>query len=108
MGKRPEGAVLELKKPSGNFTPANTRWTALRKWLIENEHITIIKHNGLSLSANQWAKRLGMSRQALWYRLNRCRGLGADLAEAVATPVGVKMPCVLARQKNRHRKQSRR
>jgi hypothetical protein len=82
------------------FTPANCRWMTRRERRIAEGMLTI-QHGGERLSVREWARRMGVSYHAIAYRVDRCRELGADLSEAVATPVGVKMPCVKARQKSR-------
>ncbi|MBA3481387.1 MAG: hypothetical protein H0T51_06185 [Pirellulales bacterium] len=101
LGPRPSpDHVLDLIKTGGNFTPANCRWVTRQEKLI-NQGMLVIEHGGQRLGVKEWAARLGMYVQALHYRIERCRDLGADLSEAVATPSGVKMPCVRAMMKGR-------
>jgi hypothetical protein len=66
---------------------------------LTGKPILFIEYAGKRLRVQEWAELLGMSNQALRLRLQRCRELGADLSEAVATPARVKMPCVKARHK---------
>jgi hypothetical protein len=99
LGPRPSADhVLDRIKASGNFTPANCRWVTREEKRISGGML-IIEHDGQRLSVKEWAARIGMYVQALHYRIERCRELGADLSEAVATPSGEKMPCVRARMK---------
>jgi hypothetical protein len=98
MGPRPsDGHVLGRNNLTGNFTPANCRWVTKRESLESLGRMTVIEHAGRRLSLPEWAKRLGVTHQAMYYRVRRCREFGADLAEAVATPAGERMPCVPAR-----------
>jgi hypothetical protein len=43
-----------------------------------------IDYGGKSLTVQQWADRIGISRQALWLRIKRCRQRGWDLGEALS------------------------
>jgi hypothetical protein len=99
VGPRPSrDHVLDRIKTNGNFTPTNCRWVTRKQKLI-NKGMLTIESDGQRLGVKEWAVRLGMYVQAIHYRIERCRALGADLSEAVATPSGEKMPCVRARMK---------
>lgn len=47
------------------FFPDNVRFGS-----VPNRNQTFITHNGITLNLNQWANYLGMSKQALWYRIH--------------------------------------
>jgi len=97
VGPRPdETYVLVRTKKSGDFTPSNCAWITRQQYLVANKRMIVVQHNGARHGLKEWARRLGLSRQALHHRILRCIELEADFAEAVTTPAGAHMPCVKA------------
>lgn len=77
-----------------NFTPTNCRWAPNDSVGRGGKPTLRIAYQGKTMGLREWAEKLGMSTQGLERRVKVCRKLGADLSEAVATPSGVKMPCM--------------
>lgn len=71
MGPCPEGMTLERKDVNGNYCPTNCCW-ATRTAQARNRQATVmITHEGITLSAADWAERIGISAGAFNTRLRR-------------------------------------
>ena len=85
VGPRPAGRChFERIRANGHYTVGNWRWTCPTK--SGHPKTLYIAHNGETLGLCQWAERLGISRQAMQYRIDRCRKLGRDASEALLVP----------------------
>jgi hypothetical protein len=82
---RPKGkrVIVRIDENAG-FKPGNCRWVTKQEALVRSGQLTLIEYQGERRSIPEWAKRLGVSHQALYYRVRRCREQGVDLAEAIA------------------------
>lgn len=98
VGRRPSGRhVLGLVDMKRGFRPGNVRWMLrAEQRRREGKHL-VIEYRGERLSVSEWARRLGISQSGLWKRVMNCQTLGADVTEALTTPVGKAMPCVWGR-----------
>lgn len=56
----------------------------------------MVEADGQRLSVKEWANKLGLSHQRIRQRLEKCHQLGAPFSEAVTTPAGQPMPCMVA------------
>lgn len=72
MGECPAGYRLDRRDTEANFTPGNCHWVP------RNEHSYVggstgelIEHEGVSLTAAAWSRRIGISRAAMHKRLKR-------------------------------------
>jgi hypothetical protein len=95
MGPRPSQEHHLLRRdPTGDFTPENCYWGVGQdaRSLQQRRHIRMIHFNGRTLNLAQWAKELGISREAMRQRLNRCVELGLDETVAVTKPAGRWLP----------------
>lgn len=71
MGPRPEGMSLDRIEPNGNYEPGNVRWASKEIQNNNKRKTAYITVNGVTLSQAQWARRVGLSRNAVAERINR-------------------------------------
>ncbi len=85
MGERPSKKhSLERIDNDKGYSPSNCRW-ATQKEQMSNTRVSVrITHNGETLSAAQWADRLGMKRYTFYSRINQ---YGWSVEKAITTPV---------------------
>ena len=73
-----EGLSLDRINNNGMYEPSNCRWVDS---VIQNNNFSrnkIISYNGITLSVSQWAKKIGIRRNTLDYRLKS--GMSVDKA----------------------------
>lgn len=69
MGERPAGTSLDRKRPRGHYTPKNCRW-ASRSVQANNTRRSIhLRWHGQRLSVSEWARRLGVPKATIYYRV---------------------------------------
>lgn len=69
MGPRPPGMTLERKDNSAGYFPYNCEW-ANRSTQNNNRRTNIvIEHEGLTLTAAQWADKIGIPRARIYKRI---------------------------------------
>jgi hypothetical protein len=91
MGPRPsQEHTLMRRDLAGNFTPENCFWGTRQDARRSQQRVGVrqISSNGKTLNLSQWAEELGISREAMRQRLNKCLELGLEVSAAVTTPVG--------------------
>lgn len=89
LGPRPKGKhVLCRRNASKDFAPSNCYWGGRDN--VRVGHQRFISCNGMTHDLGGWAKVLGISREAMRTRANRCLKNGWDLSWAVAAPIGRK------------------
>lgn len=54
-----------------NGWPTNCRWATMHEQILNSSHPRFIEHEGESLCLSEWARRIGISREAMRLRLNR-------------------------------------
>lgn len=95
VGRKPRGNyVLGLLDAKRGFRPGNVRWMLRAELSRRGGRHQAIEYRGERLTLSEWARRLGMSQNGLRKRVKTCEALGADVTEALTTPVGKAMPCV--------------
>ena len=62
--------TIDRIDPSGNYCPSNCRWVGMRTQGNNRRNSRIIEHDGISLTAAQWARKLGMKHSVLGMRLS--------------------------------------
>jgi hypothetical protein len=91
MGPRPSKEHTLMRRDlAENFTPENCFWGTKQDARRSQKRVGIrqISSIGKTLNLSQWAEELGISREAMRQRLNKCLELGLDVSAAVTTPVG--------------------
>lgn len=82
MGPRPIGMTLDRIDTNGDYAPGNCRWADEETQKNNTRSIRWITHNGETLSASQWARRLGVRVTVIYGRLS----YGWSHGDAVTIP----------------------
>lgn len=69
MGERPAGMSLDRIDNDGDYSPENCRWTSMKEQARNKSNNRMLTANGETMCVAAWAERMGVSRQALRYRL---------------------------------------
>jgi hypothetical protein len=88
MGARPSPKHVVVRIDTRkNFGPNNCRWSTKpepRQWLAARFRQIRLRSQTKLLS--EWARELGITKQALWIRINRAERRGIGIQEVLATP----------------------
>jgi hypothetical protein len=73
MGERPspKHSLDRFPDQNGNYEPGNCRWATKHEQMQNTRHTRRITFNGETMGLNAWAKRIGINKESLRYRLNR-------------------------------------
>jgi hypothetical protein len=71
MGEKPKGMTIERIKNDRSYGPGNCRWATPREQAQNRRSNRYLTINGERMTVASWAEKLGMSRQALRYRLEQ-------------------------------------
>lgn len=69
MGPRPNGLTVERKDNAANYEPENCRWASRRDQAVNRGMTRWITYNGETLCMADWARKCGISKPLLAYRL---------------------------------------
>lgn len=89
MGPRPSPKhSVERRDVNGNYEPANCLWLPIEEQARNRTNNRVIEHDGQTLCAAEWARKVGISPQHLITRLKQ----GWSVADAITCPKGTKNP----------------
>lgn len=81
MGARPDGMTLDrFPDKGGNYEPGNVRWATPSEQGSNKRNNNILEYDGQSLTISEWARKIGITHQAIRQRLRR----GLSVAEALS------------------------
>lgn len=65
---------------------ANCRWATRPQQRRNSRSVRFIEYDGVSMCLADWATKLGVSREAMRVRINKCERLGLPVADAILAP----------------------
>ena len=71
MGPRPPGATIERIDNDGPYAPDNVRWATRTEQNRNRRNNRNVTFKGETMTAAEWATRLGISKKRLYWRLAR-------------------------------------
>lgn len=71
MGSKPDDLTLERKDNDGNYEPGNCYWGSRRAQARNRVSNVVATVGGVTLHAQDWAQRLGVSKNAFYTRARR-------------------------------------
>lgn len=85
MGDRPDGMTLNRIDNDGPYSKENCEWANPMKQAQNRSDNHSILHNGVTKCLSQWARDVGLTREALRNRLQR----GWSVEDALTIPAGM-------------------
>lgn len=82
MGKKPKGKTLDRKNNELGYSKSNCRWATPVEQANNMSTNVLITVNGVTRTKAEWARHLGVSYQALKYRLKHWK----NISEACTKP----------------------
>jgi hypothetical protein len=88
MGEIPDGLTIDRIEVDNGYQPGNCRWATWEEQANNKRRSVLITAFGESLSMSQWARRTGLAKSSIMYRL--ARGMTAE--ETLTTPPRADLP----------------
>ena len=82
VGNRPDGMTLNRIDNDGDYSPENCEWATYENQAQNRRDNSNLTFNGQTLCITEWARRLGVSREALRNRIQR----GWSVEDAICRP----------------------
>ena len=82
VGNRPDGMTLNRIDNDGDYSPENCEWATYETQAQNRRDNSNLTFNGQTLCITEWARRLGVSREALRNRIQR----GWSVEDAICRP----------------------
>ena len=82
MGCRPAGMTLDRIDSTKGYSKDNCKWSTPSEQQSNRKCNLYLTHNGVTKTAREWARDLGMAPGAVW---NRIKLLGWSVEKAVTT-----------------------
>lgn len=90
MGERPIGTTLDrFPNQNGNYEPGNCRWATVAEQNRNKRDNVVIAHNGETMTAAEWARKLGIDQNLITRRIRSGRGF----SESLCPPAKLKTHC---------------
>ena len=79
MGEQPKGLTLERIDNDGPYSAKNCKWATRSEQANNRQYCRVYTHDGQSMTLSQWARLVGLRRNALDKRLSTGMALGEAL-----------------------------
>lgn len=71
MGIRPKGKTIERLNNNGNYEPGNCAWGTIAEQSKNRSSTVLVTFKGKTLCLSDWAKKLRIKPNTLWYRARK-------------------------------------
>jgi len=71
MGTKPKNTTLDRKDNNEGYTPENCHWSTRSQQQRNRRNNIVITHNGETMVAEDWAKKLGIHKSTLLFRYHK-------------------------------------
>jgi len=93
MGECPEKHTLDrFPNANGNYEPGNCRWATMAEQNANRSSCILITHDGVTKTATEWARTLGLNPSTVIERLRRGWSHEQSLADPCRTSRGKSYP----------------